>query len=175
MTNDEMAMVMSILKTAYPRFYQDMQKREAEEVVNLWAEMFSAESLTDVAAAVKRYITVGKFPPTIADIRELLPQTGPTAADIWREAERLLGSGIGADNAPEAYARMSPACKAATLAVGGWYALAISDENDNRIVSAFLKAAERYICTNPQTDADLTGQALLTGGTVKLPEGTRHG
>ena len=37
MTREETIGVLTILKSAYPRFYQGMTKGDAETVINLWS------------------------------------------------------------------------------------------------------------------------------------------
>ena len=37
MNRTETLAVMSILKAAYPSYYRDMKRKDAEVVVNLWA------------------------------------------------------------------------------------------------------------------------------------------
>ena len=52
MTREETLAIMSVLKAAYPNFYKDMQRQEAEGIVALWAEMFRDEPSQVVAIAV---------------------------------------------------------------------------------------------------------------------------
>lgn len=56
MTEKETLAIMSVLKAAYPNFYRDMQRTEAQGIVNLWTEMFRDESAEVVAMAVKAFI-----------------------------------------------------------------------------------------------------------------------
>lgn len=41
MNRTETLAVMSILKAAYPAYYRDMKRQDAEAVVNLWSEMLA--------------------------------------------------------------------------------------------------------------------------------------
>lgn len=87
MTRNEIVYIMSILKIAYPRFYANMTKEEAEQTVNLWAVMFEKDNARIVTEAVKSMIVTLKFPPTIADIKEKVnlitqPQ-GMTEMEAW--------------------------------------------------------------------------------------------
>ena len=66
----EIIKIMSILKTAYPNFYNDDSDKEA--VVNLWHMMFKDVAYEALTAAVKMYISEGRFVPTIADINSKL-------------------------------------------------------------------------------------------------------
>lgn len=70
MTRSETLAVMSILKAAYPAYYRDMKRQDAEAVVNLWAEMLADYPANLVAAAVKSHIAsdLKGFPPHIGAI-----------------------------------------------------------------------------------------------------------
>lgn len=71
MTHDETLAIMSVLKAAYPNYYRDMKRGDAEAIVGLWAEMFKDDPFEIVAAAVKAHIasdTKG-FPPHIGAIK----------------------------------------------------------------------------------------------------------
>ena len=74
MTREEILAIMGVLKAAYPNYYRDMNRRDAEAVVDLWATMFSDEPMPMVAMAVKAHIasdTKG-FPPHIGAIKEAI-------------------------------------------------------------------------------------------------------
>jgi len=171
MTRSETIAVIELLRRAYPRFiepspWEPDAKRVISGVVDLWSDMFSTDTPQLVAAAVRKHISASKFPPTIADIRALLTDmTAPSVSpgEIWQEAHRLLNSGIPADQPEAAYSRMSPACKAATLSIGGWYALSMSEEGDPHIGRAFLQAATAYTARE-RDSAALPAQAALAGG-----------
>lgn len=74
MTREETLAIMSVLKAAYPTFYKDMNRKDADGVVGLWASMFSDEPAELVAAAVKAHIAtdVKGFPPHIGAIKEAI-------------------------------------------------------------------------------------------------------
>ena len=65
MNRTETLAVMSILKAAYPAYYRDMKRQDAEAVVNLWSEMLADYPADLVAAAVKSHIASDRkgFPP----------------------------------------------------------------------------------------------------------------
>lgn len=71
MTYDETLAIMSVLKAAYPAFYRDMKRADAEAAVALWAEMFKDEPAAVVGLAVKSFIATDEkgFPPNIGTIR----------------------------------------------------------------------------------------------------------
>lgn len=72
MTAEDAIKVLSVMKAAYPRFYADMTKSEAQSVIALWADMFSEDSVEIVAAAVKSFIASDAkgFPPHIGAIKD---------------------------------------------------------------------------------------------------------
>ena len=74
MTEKETLAIMSVLKAAYPNFYRDMQRTEAQGIVNLWTEMFRDESAEVVAMAVKAFIAndATGFPPHIGAIKNAI-------------------------------------------------------------------------------------------------------
>ena len=74
MNYDETLVIMGALKAAYPSYYRDMKRGDAEQVVNLWAEMFRDEPAELVAAAVKAHIASDRkgFPPHIGAIKDAI-------------------------------------------------------------------------------------------------------
>lgn len=74
MTFEETLAIMSVLKAAYPNYYKDMKRSEAESIVSLWAEMFKDEPAELVAVAVKAHIANDKkgFPPHIGAIKDAI-------------------------------------------------------------------------------------------------------
>ncbi len=74
MNIDETAAVLAVLQTAYPQFYRNISRQQADATIELWAEMFAAEDFEVVKAAVKAHIasdTKG-FPPHIGAIKEAI-------------------------------------------------------------------------------------------------------
>lgn len=93
MSRDNIIAILGILKTAYPRFYANMTKSEAEETIALWQEMFSDTDIRILTIAVKRLITHLEFPPTIADVKkEIVKITSDNTStiDYWQEAFKMM-------------------------------------------------------------------------------------
>ena len=65
MNRHETLAIMSILKAAYPSYYRDMSRTDAESVVKLWSEMFRDDEFLIVSAAIKSLIATkaDSFPP----------------------------------------------------------------------------------------------------------------
>ena len=99
MTREETLAIMSILKAAYPSFYKDMRRDEAEGIVNLWASMFEDDPAKVVANAVKAHIATDKkgFPPHIGAIKEAIVNlTAPnemTEQEAWSLVLKALSNG----------------------------------------------------------------------------------
>ena len=89
MNTEETMAVMGVLKAAYPAYYKDMSRRDAEGIVGLWQAMFADDPAEIVAAAVKAHIATDKkgFPPHIGAIKEAIVKlTAPqemTEAEAW--------------------------------------------------------------------------------------------
>lgn len=99
MTRSETLAVMSILKAAYPGYYRDMKRQDAEAVVNLWSEMLADYPANLVAAAVKAHIAGDQkgFPPhigaIIASIGEVSKPAELTEGEAWAMISKALRNG----------------------------------------------------------------------------------
>ena len=95
-TKAEMSKIMDILKTAYPRYYNNISRDEIIKTINLWTEMFSDTDLVTLAIAVKSLISHFQFPPTIADIRNEIVKLNNKkieTVDYWNKVYNLLKKG----------------------------------------------------------------------------------
>ena len=70
MTVQETAKIMAVFKAAYPRYYANIDVKEARQVTTLWASMLADYSYETVSNAAKALIVSSKFPPTIAEVIE---------------------------------------------------------------------------------------------------------
>lgn len=86
MDREETLAIMSVLKAAYPSYYKGMTRREAEQVVRLWQELFRDDQAQAVALAVKRYIAQDSkgFPPHIGAIKQAVKDL-PRAVGQYNE------------------------------------------------------------------------------------------
>lgn len=100
MTYDETLTIMAVLKAAYPRYYADMKRKDAEGVVSLWAEMFKDEPAELVALAVKSLIATDTkgFPPHIGAVKEhivkLRQPDEMTEQEAWSLVYKATKNGI---------------------------------------------------------------------------------
>lgn len=95
-SKQEMSQIMDILKTAYPRYYNNISRDETIKTINLWTEMFSDTDLLTLAIAVKSLISHFEFPPTIADIRKEIVKLNSDKKiniDYWNEAYKMICNG----------------------------------------------------------------------------------
>lgn len=96
MNQTETLKIMAVLRGAYPAFYRDMSRKEAESVVALWAEMFAEDDVAIVAAAVKDLIATDDkgFPPHIgavkAKVRQITQPSGMTPQEAWNLVAKAI-------------------------------------------------------------------------------------
>ncbi len=96
MTREETIKILSVLRGAYPAFYRDITKQEAESAIALWSSMFEEEPYELVGAAVKAFIAGdGKgFPPAIGQIKERIRQITQPDEMTEQEAWALVSKAI---------------------------------------------------------------------------------
>lgn len=109
MNYDETLAIMSVLKAAYPAFYRDMKRADAEAAVALWTEMFKDEPAEVVAMAVKAHIATDLkgFPPHIGAIKEAISKLRTPDEMTELEAWAIVREAInGASVDPSSVCRM---------------------------------------------------------------------
>lgn len=98
MTKQEVTQMLTILKTAYPRFYVDMTKEEAYSTIDLWTTMFANDDALLVVTTVKEMINSFKYPPTVADIKEKMYSITDIEKkqpmEYWKELDKIVQNGI---------------------------------------------------------------------------------
>ena len=75
MTKADAARLVAIVVTAYPNYDKFKDAKAVEATVSLWAMMFEQDNAGIVALAVKKHIATNKWPPSVAEIRELMLET----------------------------------------------------------------------------------------------------
>ena len=112
MTRDDTLDLLSILKAAYPNFYRDMTRKDADHVVSLWTEMFKDEPAELVALAVKAHIATDKkgFPPHIGAIKDSIVKIQQpdemTELEAWGLVQKALRNGY--YGAQEEFGKLPP-------------------------------------------------------------------
>ena len=147
MSRDNIIAILGILKTAYPRFYANMKKTEAEETISLWQEMFSDTDIRILTIAVKRLITHFEFPPTIADVKkEILKITTKQESNIdyWQEVLKMMSNAHYMKK--EEFDTYSDICKRFFGNVNNLRSYGVMEKQEviNNIQPRFLKYAENY-------------------------------
>lgn len=112
MTRQETGIIMDILTTAYPAFYNGRNAPDMRMTVNLWAEMFAEDDVKIVAAAVKALIATDDkgFPPHIGAVKGRIRQiSNPdemTEQEAWTYIAKALRNS--SYNAEEEFSKLPP-------------------------------------------------------------------
>lgn len=72
MTREEAIKFLAVIKVAYPTAYKDMDKANKLATVNMWQSTFATKPLKVMELAFEQFRKVSKFPPTVADMYEML-------------------------------------------------------------------------------------------------------
>ena len=112
MTRQETGIIMDILTTAYPAFYNGRNAPDMRMTINLWAEMFAEDDVKIVAAAVKALIATDDkgFPPHIGAVKGRIRQiSNPdemTEQEAWTHIAKALRNS--SYNAEEEFSKLPP-------------------------------------------------------------------
>ena len=146
MTREDTIKILSVLRGAYPAFYRDITKQEAESTIALWESMFDEEPYELVAAAVKAFISGdGKgFPPAIGQIKErirLITQPEEmTEQEAWALVSKALrNSTYGSE---EEFAKLPPEIQSVVHDPGQLkqWAMSPADEVETVVASNFMRS-----------------------------------
>ncbi len=146
MTREDTIKILSVLRGAYPAFYRDITKQEAESTIALWESMFDEEPYELVAAAVKAFISGdGKgFPPAIGQIKERIRQiTTPedmTEQEAWSMVSKALRNST--YGSVEEFAKLPAEVQAVVHDPGQLrqWAMSPADEVETVIASNFMRS-----------------------------------
>ena len=72
MTKADAARLVAIVVTAYPNYDKFRDAEAVKATVSLWAMMFADDEGGLVGLAVQKHIATNKWPPSVAEIRELM-------------------------------------------------------------------------------------------------------
>ena len=146
MTREDTIKILSVLRGAYPAFYRDITKQEAESTIALWESMFEEEPYELVGAAVKAFISGdGKgFPPAIGQIKEKIRQiTQPeemTEQEAWALVSKALRNST--YGSKEEFAKLPPEIQAVVHDPGQLrqWAIGPADDVETVIASNFMRS-----------------------------------
>ena len=146
MTREDTIKILAVLRGAYPAFYRDITRQEAESTIALWMSMFDEEPYEIVGAAVKAFISGDSkgFPPVIGQIKERIRQiTQPeemTEQEAWALVSKALrNSTYGSE---EEFAKLPPEVQAVVHDPGQLrqWAMSPADEVETVIASNFMRS-----------------------------------
>lgn len=145
MTRENTIELLSLIKIAYPRFYTNLTKQDAQATIDLWSAMFKECDYTLVKMATQTLINTLEFPPTIADIKnemyQLTNHEEDTALDEWNQIKSAMQSSY--DGMSEAFNRLPYCAKKFVGSSRQLYDWATStDFNDGVLRGQFLKQYE---------------------------------
>lgn len=80
MTRSDAAKLMGIIVLAYPNYDRFKDEKQVKATVELWTSMFSEDDAGVVGLAIKKHIATSKWPPSVAELRELMLEM--TAPDL---------------------------------------------------------------------------------------------
>lgn len=94
MTREDTIKLVGIITMAYPNFDRFKDEKQIRSMVGVWADMFAEDDAGLVAMATKQHISTSKWPPAIAEIREIMssiqhPDIIP-ADEAWAVVSKLL-------------------------------------------------------------------------------------
>lgn len=96
MTKKQTIELFAILVAAYPNFDKFKDEEQVAGMVNVWANIFADDDAAIVGMATKKHIATSKWPPSIAEIRDIM--TDITHPDLippdlaWAAVSDLLYS-----------------------------------------------------------------------------------
>ena len=177
MTREDTIKILSVLRGAYPAFYRDITKQEAESTIALWESMFDEEPYELVAAAVKAFISGdGKgFPPAIGQIKERIRLiTTPeemTEQEAWSYVSKALRNST--YGSVEEFAKLPPEVQAVVHDPGQLrqWAMAEADEVETVMASNFQRSFRAKQKVNKEFMALPTSvkQLMISAGYRKDP------
>ena len=156
MTFEEFKTLAKGMKSAYttPNFLPD------EFSVKVWFRFLEDIPYDTATASIKRYITSNKYPPTIADIREISADIMTGVKMDWSESWAMVCRCIslyGIPNESKAYEDMDEATKEAVKRMG-WQSLCMSqnqavDRANYRMIyeSIIAQKKQPYLIGNKPT------------------------
>ncbi len=90
MRHEVFASCMKALEKSYPKF----SIINDEEKMDVWFEMLKDIEDEDLLTATRAFVGSSKFDPTIAGLREHLPQRGLSPEEAWELVYRDLKGGV---------------------------------------------------------------------------------
>ena len=74
MTREETIKLIGVIKMAYPNYDKFSDEKHIRSMVGVWADIFSGDDSSIVAMSLMQHINTSKWPPSIAEIRDIMTQ-----------------------------------------------------------------------------------------------------
>ena len=175
MERNEILQIMAVLRGAYPHFYRDISRKEAEDTVNLWQAMFAEDDARLAAAAVKSIVVsdTREFPPTIAHVKEQMRKLTERDAASEQEAWLLVKAATrnGLYGSKEEFAKLPPNVQKLVGSASQLREWSMMDsETLNSVVASNFMRSYKVILQREQTEAKMPRDvlALVSGMSNKL-------
>lgn len=72
MTKADTELILNMINASYPQYFRHMTEIERIAQLTVWQDQLNAYHEDEVKIAVKKHISKSKFPPTIAEIKEII-------------------------------------------------------------------------------------------------------
>lgn len=125
MTKKQTIELFAIFVAAYPNFDKFKDEAQVESMINIWANIFADDDAAIVGMAAKKHISTSKWPPSIAEIRDIMADI--THPDIippdlaWAAVADLMYSY--GEHGPYNIAAELPPLAARVVETIGWHTL----------------------------------------------------
>jgi len=94
--------ILSVIDVVYPRFKTTKDKKSMKMLINLWCKMFIDNDYYLVGAALKAHISTSPFPPTVADIKQIIDKlVNPQITEL--EAWNIVNDAVGRSDLEKQY------------------------------------------------------------------------
>ena len=179
MTRTETLAIMSVLKAAYPNFYKDMKRDEAEGIVGLWTDMFKDDPAEVVAMAVKAHIAndAKGFPPHIGAIKDAIVKLKTSDELTEQEAWELVRRACSNSNygAREEFDKLPPVVRRLVGSPNQLREWAMMDSDTlNSVVASNFQRSYKVRATKEREylalPSDVRNAMDLLSGGMKMPE-----
>lgn len=178
MTKNEFSIIAKTIKTFYPK---ENILKEKEEMI-LWYEMVQDIPYEVASTAIKKWVSLNKWSPTVADIREMSAEIAGNEKEDWEDAWALVKkavSNFGAYRSQEALDSLPPLVRKITEQLGfrniclseneaveranfrDIYKVAIEKERKNNIVSKSVNEQIRQIQEGQLNAIETRGQDCI--------------
>ena len=147
MLKKEVGQVLMIIQTAYPRFYVNQTKEDLAGAIDLWYDLFKDDDARLVGIAVRQLIATLQFPPTIADVKEVMYKLAEdennkeTPIELWNKIVKAISNSI--YNSGAEFEKLPEPCQKFVGSPRQLMEWAMStDFNDSVVRGQFLKQLE---------------------------------